>query len=85
MAIISQVLQEGTCQRNSGLAGVTVHPNVPAIIEQPLLLPRGISPFSKKLANENVEGKLTVQRAVSVRALITPSQTFQETKGWEAV
>lgn len=79
MAIVSQVLQEGRRQRNCGLTGATIH-----ISAQPLFLPCGISPFSKELANENMEGKLTVQRVVSAKAQIIPSsQTSQETKGWE--
>lgn len=84
MAIVSQVLQEGRRQRNCGLTGATIHISAPAIAAQPFLLPCGISPFSKELANENMEGKLTVQRVVSAKAQIIPSsQTSQETKGWE--
>lgn len=62
MAIISQVLQEGRDQCNSGLAGATACINVPATRGQPSLLPRGIWPFSKELPDENMEGKLTAQR-----------------------
>lgn len=72
MAIVSQVLQEGRRQRNCGLTGATTHISAPAIAAQPSLLPCGISPFSKELANENMEGKLTVQRVVSAKALWNP-------------
>lgn len=82
MAIISQVQQEGRGQSNSGLAGATVHINVPATRGWPSLLPHGILPFSKQLADENMEGKLTVQWAFSAKVRIIPSfQTSQETKG----
>lgn len=82
MAIINQVLWEARNQSKSSPAGVTVHVNVPATIGRALVAPLEIWLFSRELANENMEGKLTVQRAVSVKARIIPSfPTSQETTG----
>lgn len=56
MAIISHVPQEGRGRSDSA------HMDVPATRARPSLPPRGIRPFAKKLADENMEGKLTGQR-----------------------